>query len=338
MHNTSPFSLTDAAVVAVNRTGILTRQQREQLLRQTPLPIGTTVLWVVMLGMFIVPLVSNPSREMLTSILIIWGFAGTYTVWLARRYWREALMRRREIEAGRVAAADGQVIASPKGYIAQTEAGPLHSLSTKIDLIPGPYRFYYLPQSRLLVAAEKLHAPVQTPMAVVGYEAIVQALGQAFTFNDEELVLNRGRKLSPRQRQRLLRDAGLYAAATLLTFFVGMMMLAGTGTTQNTTTTVPWQAVVFSLLLAALAFYLGRQAWLHGLDARNGMATQIEGRVTLRVSGGPRRSTTIYYLIRDQEFSVPVKAYAALVEGLNYRLYFTPQAKKVLSLEPLGKR
>ena len=200
--NLSPLPLTDAAVIAVNRTGLLTPQQREYLLRQTPLPIWATVLWAVMLGLFLVPLLSNPSREMLTSVLIIWGFGGTYTVWLARRYWREALMRRREIEVGRVAAADGQVIASKKGYIAQTEAGPLHSNSPKIDLIPGPYRFYYLPQSRLLVAAEKLNSPHKPAQTVVGYEAIVLALGQVFRFTADELVVNRGRKLSPRQRQR----------------------------------------------------------------------------------------------------------------------------------------
>ncbi len=330
-----PSSLTDPTIVAVNRNGLLTPQQREQLLRQTPLPIWATVLWAVMLGMFLVPLVSNPSPEMLISVLIIWGFGGTYTVVLAWRYWREALTRRREIETGQVAAAAGTVVASQKGYIAQTDAGPLHSIGTKIDLIPGPYRFYYLPQSRLLVSAEKLNSPVKPAQMVVGHEAIVQALGHAFRFTTDELAVNRGRKLSSRQRQRLLRDGGLYAAAALLTFFFAFLMITGSNTTAPP---LPWQAVLFSLLLAAFALYLVWQGWQHLVDARHGIATQVEGRVTVRVNAGARRSTTIYYVIRGMEFTVPAAGYAALVEGLNYRLHYTPQAKKVLSVEPLGKR
>lgn len=333
-----PYSLTDPTIIAVNRNGVLTVQQREQLLRQTPLPIWATVLWAVMLGMFLVPLLSNPSRELLTSVLIIWGLGGTYTVWLAQRYWRDALTRRREIETGQVVAVDGAVVASRKGYIAQTAAGPLHSSSTKIDLIPGPYRFYYLPQSRLLVAAEKLNSPVKPAQAAVGHEAIIQALGQAFKFNDEELTLNRGRKLSPRQQQRLYKDGVLYAAATLLTCFFAFLMIAGSRPSNETTTTVPWQAVLFSLLLGAFALYLAWQGWQHLVDARNGIATQVEGRVTVRLSAGARRSTTIYYVIRNMEFTVPAAGYSALVEGLNYRLHYTPHAKKVISIEPLGKR
>lgn len=332
-----PYSLTDPTLIAVNRSGLLTPQQREQLLRQTPLPIWVTVLWAVMLGMFLVPLVSNPSREILTSVLIILGLGGTYTVWLAQRYWRDALTRRREIEIGQVMAVDGEVVASKKGYIAQTVTGPLHSSSYKIDLIPGPYRFYYLPQSRLLVAAEKLHVSTK-PTQSVGHEAIVKALGQAFKFNEDELGLNRGRKLSPRQRQRLLRDGVLYAAATLLTFFLAFLMIAGSSTPTPTTTTAPWQAVLFSLLLGAFALYLARQGWQYMVDARNGIATQIEGHVTVRVSAGARRSTTIYYVIRGMEFTVPASGYSALVEGLNYRLHYTPHAKKVISIEPLGKQ
>lgn len=334
----SQLPLTDASVIAVNRTGLLTPTQREVLLRHTPLPVWATVLWTAMLGLVLVPLLSSPSQEMLLSVLIILGFGGTYTVWLAWRYWREALTRRHEIETGQVAFADGEVVTSKKGYTAQTVEGPLHSISYKIDLIPGPYRFYYLPQSRLLVSAEKLNAPATHSQSAVGHTAIVQALGQAFKFTADELVLNRGRKLSPRQRQRLYRDAGLYAAATLLTFFFASLMLAGSGTANGVTTTVPWQAILFSLLLAAFAFYLARQGWLHGLDAHNGVVTQVEGRVTIRVSAGARRSTTVYYIIGSIEFTVPVQAYSALVEGLNYRLHYTPQAKKVLSVEPLGKR
>jgi hypothetical protein len=112
-------------------------------------------------------------------------------------------------------------------------------------------------------------------------------------------------------------------------------MITGSNTTAPP---LPWQAVLFSLLLAAFALYLVWQGWQHLVDARHGIATQVEGRVTVRVNAGARRSTTIYYVIRGMEFTVPAAAYAALVEGLNYRLHYTPQAKKVLSVEPLGKR
>ena len=50
MHPT-PLPLTDPVVVAVNRAGLLTPAQREQLLRQTPFPIWAPVMWGVMLFM-----------------------------------------------------------------------------------------------------------------------------------------------------------------------------------------------------------------------------------------------------------------------------------------------
>ena len=148
----SPLPLTDPTLVAVNRAGLLTPSQREQLRRQTPLPVWATIIWGVMLGMFTIPLWSSPPQEVVYSVSFLLVLGGGYTVWLARRYWREALTRRREIEMGQVVSAEGEVVSSRKGYRARTAEGPLHSASYKIDLIPGPYRFYYLPQSRLLVA------------------------------------------------------------------------------------------------------------------------------------------------------------------------------------------
>ncbi len=335
-----PNSLSDPTLIAVNRTGLLTPQQRKFFLRLSPLPIWIPIVLIVIFVLPAVMLWADPSQDVTYAYPMLsgLGIGGVITTILGIRHWRQVMVQRREIETGPVISIEGAVVASKKGYVVQTMGKSVRVVGYKLDLIPGPYRFFYLPQSRLLLSAEKLNAPSKGKDVAVGYEAIKLMMSRVFKFTEEELGVNRGRKLSPRQQQRLLRDGGLYAAAALFTFLFAFLALSSSATPNETPTTIAWQPLLLSLFLGALGIYLGRQAWLHIRDAQNGVATQLEGKITLRVNVGLRQGAQIYYLIHDQEFSVPVKAHTALVEGLNYRLHYTPHAKKVLSVEPLEKR
>lgn len=322
--------LTNASMIAVNRTGLLTPHQQTILNQATPWPIWVTLLWLAMLSLVVVPLISTPSQETATSALIITAFGGTATVGVSVRQWRQALVRRRDIAAGVVTSTLGEVVPGKRGYIPQTTAGPLQIVA-KIDLLPGPYRFYYLPQSRLLISAEKWQVGRDVPDKLVGHAAVAAALARVFNFTPEDLALNRAGKLSPRQKQRLVRDGVFYAAGGLIILALLAFMLTRGDVSLGS-------IIIFSLILGGMGVYLLWQAKAHGQDAHHGIVSRMEGKVTLRVSAGPRRSTIVYYVVRGVEFTVPVQAYYALVEGLNYRLHYTPQAKKVLSLEPLGKQ
>jgi hypothetical protein len=198
-------------------------------------------------------------------------------------------------------------------------------------LLPGPYRFYYLPQSRLLVSADKWQVGRDGPDKLVGHAAVAAALVRVFNFTSDELALNRARKLSPRQKQRLIRDGALYAAA-------GLTVLAPTALIFINNDLSFWWTILFGLLLGGLGFYMLWQARASWQDAHHGIVSQIEGKVTLRVSSGARRATNVYYVLREFEFFVPVRAYYALVEGINYRVYYTPKAQKIVAIEPSNKR
>lgn len=73
------------------------------------------------------------------------------------------------------------------------------------------------------------------------------------------------------------------------------------------------------------------------LDISTSEPEVVEGegrKITRRKSSGKSSRTVYYYVIGDHEFEIPQKAYPALVEGINYRAYFMPRSKRLVTLEP----
>lgn len=75
------------------------------------------------------------------------------------------------------------------------------------------------------------------------------------------------------------------------------------------------------------------------LDLRSTEPEVVEGagsKITRRKSSGKSSRTVYYYIIGDQEFEVPQKGYPALLEGVNYKAYYMPRTKHMLTIEPVS--
>jgi len=100
-------------------------------------------------------------------------------------------------------------------------------------------------------------------------------------------------------------------------------------------------ACVGAFLLSV--FKSARTMALLMVDLNAGNAAAIEGRVSpsreeekglgmARLYG--EKHTHHWYVVKDEYFEVDQQAHSVLPEGRQYRLYYTPKSKLLLSIEP----
>ena len=75
------------------------------------------------------------------------------------------------------------------------------------------------------------------------------------------------------------------------------------------------------------------------LDMFGGTVASLEGpgwkKITTETDDDGSTTTRTYYVIADRKFSVKSKGFAALENGRNYRVYFTPRRKILVNIEAL---
>ncbi len=75
------------------------------------------------------------------------------------------------------------------------------------------------------------------------------------------------------------------------------------------------------------------------LDMFGGTVASLEGtgwkKITRSTDDDGSTTTRTYYVIADQRFSVSSRGFAALENGRNYRVYFTPRRKILVNIEAL---
>jgi hypothetical protein len=92
----------------------------------------------------------------------------------------------------------------------------------------------------------------------------------------------------------------------------------------------------FLVLLGSFALIMFTRSML---DILSGQVLILEGpgysykKTSSDSDGGTK--TKYFYRIGEQEFSVSRKAYGALIDGLTYRAYYTPNRKKLVNIEAL---
>jgi len=350
--------LTDPDAIALNRQGIITSEQQEILRFYVPWPFWGCLSWFFLVGLLLVPFwwpgsEQLPAFMMPLYVMIFGGGALLTTVGYGWYAWK-SLRQRQEIQNGPVVWADGEVVAHGGRFEVLVPDGSLKSPLQKIALLPGPYRFYYLPRSRFLLSAESLapitiavdeHAAATIPHPLTPKpDSALPTLRQTFRFNQDDLEQNRGGRLSGRQQLRILWRSSFYVAFLLVVCFVvgiyaaaslmGWMPEQPAEVTQSILVQA-WQ----TFCLAALGlFAFGWPLWNIGtrlIDILRGQVQVISGPIHFKVRGG--RGTTSYYVIRGKEFQVSPYAYYSFIEGMNYHIYYTPLAKEIASLEPVGQ-
>jgi hypothetical protein len=263
-------------------------------------------------------------------LVIILGFSKSLYNW-----WRNSTKLKADRANGIVRSGVGELGYSPKtGFTAKVIDDDL-ILSRSNDasgLLPGVrYNFYYLPESRFVLSAEQLGEISSGQVRL----ALTDILAQANGFTKEDLQTNQNGQVTQSQRMAGLKKwvPGLIIMGVAFLFeLIFLYPLISSNLDSNL---IP---VVFIggtlVVLTSIGFTMGLKGFL---DFNTSVPEMIEGpghKITRRKSTGRSSRTVYYYTIGNNEFEVAQKAFPALLEGVNYRAYFMPSTKRLLSIEP----
>ncbi|MGQ0603349.1 MAG: hypothetical protein ACT4QE_16825 [Anaerolineales bacterium] len=355
IHNTrlaasfTSFDPTDTAGLAANRAGEVTPEQKRALRgRLMTRFIGLLLAVLIFAPMFVcfgVGVFSTLQDDEPGISVILGVFLLLFLViglWSAIQAIRPALGLI-DLMGNRVEAAEGRLAWRRNEYRGQVEGRTLIFLPGT-EIMPGGYRFYFLPRSGYIVSLERsfLGSAGADPLTEVR-----RALQDVFGFVDDDLPDNQAGRLSQRQvtahlwsnfRSALIMGPFLLLAlAFMIGFpaaFVGVPLLQGEPVGEG------WIPALFGLLLGGLfVAFLGWAILSPFWDVLRGEVASIEGEVEERAittGSGKNRRTNYYYIVNGQRFDVGMRGHAALVQGGRYRLYYFPRSKGVVAVEPLG--
>ncbi|QQR80387.1 MAG: hypothetical protein IPJ69_13965 [Deltaproteobacteria bacterium] len=195
-----------------------------------------------------------------------------------------------------------------------------------IDQPPGAYRLYFLKNSRYILSAEALDSPQSSK------NNLLEAFQKVHHFTADDLIQNQRGFLTEFQKKFFLKQFRKeLAAAVLWTGFI--IFLIFSIFTQDWTL---FQSLMVLFILASFYYVydLAKGAFLIRSDLEAGHVEILEGNVE-KVWKVRLRHSDYYYRIENHEFKVPSQAYNIMVPQNQYRIYFLPKSKRLLSIEPL---
>lgn len=159
--------------------------------------------------------------------------------------------------------------------------------------------------------------------------SLFQMLARANNFSPEDLKQNHDGLLSAHQVNRLLRWGGYHG----LMFLIGTVLLIAPF--RDLLRTLPIEPVLLLLGVEAiliLSFGMSTASIL--ADLWRGKVSSVEGTVWSETRW-IRNGRSYSYVVGSQKFQVHKAAYAALVPGNSYRIFYVPRSKHLVSIEPL---
>lgn len=336
------LNLLDPTLVEANRRGEITPEQNAWL-RKTRWGLsgprlGTVVAVIIAIAVGLLVFLGFLSTLNRTAIALV--SLGTVAllslIFFPRmlRLLRESTEMGSTSQAGPVRQTAGELIFGRPGY--HVRAGD-QNLSLPFGgstggLLPGVrYTVYFQDGKNVVLSAEQLGG---TSAGAVR-QALTAILGQAHAFSDEDLQVNRNGDLTAAQRNLLLRKtaSGLGPVIFGLIFALGVLypfLAAGRFPNDLASLAIP-------LAMAAYLLASGGQALYKAVvDALSGTVESVQGpgqKSTERRSTGRSRRTIYLYNIGDQNFEVPMSAYPALIDGLEYRVSYAPRSRRLLTIE-----
>ncbi len=340
-------SLLDPAGLAANRVGEISETQNKRLNMMLGWGQGCAVaiplIVLGFMGFFLFSFFSNFDISsdglfawfpFLVIGLVVLGLLGV----VGPQVWsliNNGIKLKRDRENRAIRQAQGQISFDQKGYIFQTtDRGlVLPSRANSGGLLPGAtYRVYYLEETGFILSAEEAYpaSPAQVR------NSISEILARANHFTLEDLEHNRNGEITSAQRMKPLGQVigggvfGLFALVFGGIFFFPAWTSSGR-TDFMAAMLVPFVVVGIFLLVSGWMVINGL------LDMSMSSLEQVEGsgHKEKRTSGGKKRSTRYYYVVNGQSFQVTRTAYTALIDNLNYRVYYLPRTKKLVSIEPI---
>lgn len=338
------MNLLDPQDLAANRMGEITEAQNQRLNfalgwgQGCSLLIFLPVMLMMTVGFTFVFVVSGGVGVALIPLILVVGATLLVFINLVPGVWRlfsNAAKLKRDRENRAIRQAQGQLAFDKNGYVfkAADRSLLLPSAENTGGLLPGAtYRVFYLEESGFLLSAEEIF-PVSPAQARA---ALTEILAQANGFTLDDLAANRNGEVTSSQRMKPL-------TGVMMGMLIGLVALAFGGLFffQVFPNVEPGEAlaamVVPALVLGVFALIGGWMVVGGLLDMSISSIEQAQGpgRKEKRTSGGKSRSTRYYYVIGGKSFQVTRRAYTALMDGLDYRIYYLPRTKKLVSIEPV---
>jgi hypothetical protein len=258
---------------------------------------------------------------------------------------RQSSLLKEDLERGVIHDAVGSLHLGKDAFTIVLSGRELHlPLGSKEGLSPGvSYRFYYLPESGVVLSAEVLDdLPAQK--AIDGLTAI---LVEANGFHLASLSANQRGEMAREQLSLLYR--GL-VSPLIFTFVLGGILvyqLSRAGIFSGTSLAeifanlkgMSTGLLVFGGILAALSMWGLVLLIQTVMDIAGGQVASVEDvgyRQMTRSSDEDGTTTTRLYLIGGYKFRVQQRGFAAFEDGKTYRAYFTPRRKTLVNIEVVG--
>lgn len=235
-----------------------------------------------------------------------------------------------DIEAGHVEAVSGKVEWTGRRYQVVSESRSLRTVRGNVSFPPpGAYRFYCLPNSGLVIQAEAL----ENVSAERSQDLLLEALSKVHRFSPDELVANRQGSLSGAQALRLISYAIVQGVVLIFSVGMGALMYFNVPIGRDDQL---W-AIMFGIFLAGLALSSIWNIIKALLDLLTQSVAHEEGFVG-RYEHRTRNGRYYTYQIKKLKFRVSRNAFRALVDGWEYRVYYSSRSKRLLAIEPLRER
>ena len=235
-----------------------------------------------------------------------------------------------DIELGQVETVSGKVEWTGRRYQIVAESRSLRAVRGNVSMPPpGTYRFYCLPNSGLVILAEAM-VNVSTQQS---QGLLLDALSKAHHFTSDDLGVNHQGGLSGAQALRLISYT--IVQGVVLIFSIGMGVWLYFNLPINKEDQL-W-AGVFGLFLVVLALGAVWNIIKAFLDLLTQGVAHEEGFVA-RYEHRTRNGRYYTYQIKKLKFRVSRNAYHALVDGWEYRVYYSSRSKRLLAIEPLQER
>ena len=224
-----------------------------------------------------------------------------------------------------IAEGEGMVYWKCRRYVLELADGKKLDPIYSPDLLPGRYRFYYLPRYHWLLTAEPLEEVAQ----VDDLEQLNHRLTRANWFQSSALAANRAGHLTGLQRVVILGRFAAYIVGgfVVVALFFGYLIYAD-GLSEGL-----WVLVAVVVGMIVLSLYLGRKSLSAIVDCLQGRVVTVKGPVTKDFEASTDSSVSYYYELDKTVFRVNEAGYEALVAGLTYHLYLLPRSQKLVNVE-----
>lgn len=340
--NEKPFNLLDVQAFKANQRGEITPTQKKQALATISWAgiIFITLLIILIGSAYVIvfaPVIFTLKAYNLLKIQSIMPFLGSiFLIFLLLvsisifRKARKTIKIWRDIAKRAIHQGQGQIVHTEKGYIFEMDGNNLHlNANLNNGLLPGiTYQVFYLEKSRFLLSAKMAQAPNPTLAQTVLNDILASANG----FSTEDLLANQNGQITPTQYCRLIPNTLAGVGLLLLALLFIPPIIAYTLNAQPS-------SIIFWIIIAFLSIFpiTGIVLLLKSLlDVASPKPQQVQGPVYKGQHLVQRGRTTYLeydYRVNGKRFTVSYRAYTALIDGLQYRIYYLGHSKKLISIE-----